>query len=199
MVVGLVKGNASQVQALTISGDTSMQGVVVAPNTAAISLSSGSNANQVYVATSGRYSVLVSNENGSINVGDYISVSSLDGIGMKAEDTEATVLGKAAEAFTGGTNVISSATIKKTGGGTATVAIGTIMVDVAITNNPSQGHGIGELPGFLQVASSDIADKPVSAPRVYVSLLILLLTTVISGSLLYSGTKTVLSQLGAIR
>jgi hypothetical protein len=196
MIVGLIKGHASQVQALTINDDTTMQGVVVAPNTAAISLSSGSSANQVYVATSGSYNVLVSNENGPIGIGDYVSVSSLDGIGMKAEDSEATVLGKATEAFNGNANVISSATIKKTGGGTTTVAIGSILVDIAIANNPAQGHGIGELPGFLQVASSDIADKPVSAPRVYISLLILLLTMVISGSLLYSGTKSSVVSIG---
>ncbi len=197
MIVGLVKGNANQVQALAMNDVTTMQGVVVAPNNAAISLSNGStNSNQVYVATSGHYDVIVSNENGSISTGDYISVSSLAGIGMKAEDTEATVLGKATAAFSGNSNIISSATIKKIGGGTTTVTIGIIPVEVGIGSNPQQGHGIGELPGFLQVASSTIADKPVSAARVYVSLVILLLSMVISGSLFYSGVRNSLVSIG---
>jgi len=197
MIIASVKGSASQVQALSIDEVTNMQGVVVAPNNAAISLSSGStSSSQVYVATAGRYNVIVSNENGSISVGDYISASSLAGIGMKAEDNEATVLGKADSAFNGGANAISTATIKKAGGGTTTVAIGIIPVEVSIASNPQQGHGIGELPGFLQVASSTIADKPVSAARVYVCLVILLLSMVISGSLFYSGVRNSLVSIG---
>src|SRR5580700_11426456 len=74
LIVGLIKGNSSEVQALTINDITTMQGVVVAPNNAAISLDNSSGSNQVYVATSGNYNVLVSTENGAINIGDYISV-----------------------------------------------------------------------------------------------------------------------------
>jgi hypothetical protein len=175
---------------------TSMQGVVVSPNNAAISLSNGSSSNQVYVATSGPYNVLVSTENGSISVGDYISISSLDGIGMKTENTEATIVGKAAEAFSGKTNVISTATIKRNGGGTAQVNIGSIPINIVIGTNPTLANGVGGLPGFLQAASSSIANKPVSAAKVYISLLILLVSLLISGSLMYSGVKNSIVSIG---
>jgi hypothetical protein len=197
MIVGLTTAHANQVEALTMNDIPTMQGVVVAANTAAISLSGGSStSNQVYVATSGTYNVLVSTENGPINVGDYISISSLNGIGMKTEDSEATVVGKALAAFSGKAGIISTATIKKTGGGTALVDIGLIPVDITIVSNPTAKHGIGDLPGFLEVASSSIANKPVSAPKVYLSLLILLLSMIISGSLLYSGVKNSIVSIG---
>ena len=196
MIVGLIKSSASQVQALAINDLATMQGVVVAPNNAAISLSNGSSSSQVYVASSGIYNVLISTENGSINIGDYISISSLDGIGMKAEDTESTVIGKAAEAFSGQNGVISTATVKKSGGGTSKVDIGSISVDISIGANPALKQGVGGVPGFLQTAASTLANKPVSAPKVYISLLILILSMVISGSLLYSGVKNSIVSIG---
>jgi hypothetical protein len=196
MIVGLMKGNSSQVGALTMNDITSMQGVVVSPNNAAISLNNGSSSSQVYVATSGSYNVLVSTENGSINVGDYISISSLDGIGMKTENTEPIVVGKAAEAFSGKANAISSATIKKSGGGSSQINIGIIPINIGITANPTEAHSVGGLPGFLESASSSIASKPVSAPKIYISLLILLLSMLISGSLLYSGVKNSIVSIG---
>ncbi len=190
------RGNASQVQALSANDISTMQGVVVSPNNAPISLNNGTSSNQVYVADSGGYNILVSTENGSISIGDYISISSLDGIGMKASDSEGTVVGKATMAFSGKTGVVSTATIKKAGGGTTEVSIGSIPVDISIAANPNEQLGVGGLPGFLQSASTAIANKPVSAPKVYISLVILLLSMLISGSLLYSGVKNSIVSIG---
>lgn len=195
MIVGLKPGDATKVIPLTRDNVKGMQGVVIGANDAALTLSGDSASAQVYVAAFGRYDVLVSTQNGNIHSGDYISISALDGIGMKADDTQSTVLGKAAADFTGAGSV-STATLKKSNGSSATVAIGSIPVDIGIANNPNQGRGLGELPGFLQIATNSIADKPVSAPRTYLSLAILLLTVVIAGSLLYSGVRSSIVSIG---
>lgn len=52
------------------------------------------------VTSSGEAEVLVGNENGSISIGDYITISSVRGVGMKADDGY--VIGTALEAFASG-------------------------------------------------------------------------------------------------
>ncbi|MGH7142324.1 MAG: hypothetical protein ACREF5_02535 [Candidatus Saccharimonadales bacterium] len=196
MIVGLNKNKSSDVIPLTFNDINDMLGVSISASEAPVTLSGSSSTAQVYVATSGRYDVLVSNQNGAIAVGNYISISSLNGIGMKAEGSESTVLGRAAASFSGTGNVDSTATIEKSGGGTMTVAISIIPVNLSVGNNPSQSSGLGPLPGFLQSAGNTIANKSVSAPRIYISLLVLLVTILLAGSLMYSGVKNSITSIG---
>jgi len=196
MIVGLKKGDSSKVEPLSKNNISNMQGVAISASDAPITLSGSGSTTQIYVATSGRYDVLVSNQNGPIHSGDYVSISALNGIGMKADDTEPTVLGKAVADFTATNSTEGTATLKNNNGGTTTVVIGSIAVDINVSNNPNEGRGSGNLPGFLQVASNTIANKPVGAPRIYLSLAILLLSALISGSLLYSSVKNGLVAIG---
>ena len=59
-------------------------GVVISPTQAAVSLSNNSDLPQIFVANYGQFNVLVSTQNGAIQVGDYIAVSAISGIGMNA-------------------------------------------------------------------------------------------------------------------
>jgi len=197
MIVGLNHQDNTKIVILTTHNITDMLGVAISASDAPLTLSGSSNTTQIYVATSGQYNVLVSNQNGAINVGDYVSISGLNGIGMKAQDTEQTVLGRAVSAFSGSaSSATSSATVAASNGAKTTVNIGIITVAVNVTSNPDLGKGTGDLPGFLQVASSSIANKSVSAPRVYLSLGVLLLTAFISGSLLYGGVRNGIVSIG---
>jgi hypothetical protein len=173
-----------------------MQGVAVAANDAALTLSQNTTSQQIYVATNGRYTVLVSTQNGPIKDGDYITISSLDGIGMKANSTDAVVLGKAAEPFSGSDTVISSATLTTSDHAKINVSVGRIAVDISITHNPLQVVAGNNLPGYLQRASATIANKPVSTSRVYVSLAIILVTALVAGSLLYGGVRSGITAIG---
>jgi hypothetical protein len=194
MLVELDAKDPNKVAPLTTADVNNMFGVAISPSDAPLTVS-GNTGTQVYVATSGQYDVLVSNQNGIIKAGDYISASALDGIGMKADDGEPTVLGRAAADLTSN-NILESNVKVRTDSGDQTVAIGIVPVTIAIATNPSAGHGTGNLPGFLQVASSNIASKPVPAPRVYAGLAILLLRTFISGVILYSGVRGSLLSIG---
>jgi len=194
MILALDAKNPSKVDPLTANNSNDMFGVAIAPSDAPITVS-GAGGAQVYVATSGQYDVLVSNQNGVIKAGDYISISALNGVGMKALDNQPTVLGRAA-ADLASNNVLQSGVEVKTDAGDQVVSIGVVPVTIAIGTNPNAGHGTGNLPGFLQVASNSIADKPVAASRIYLSVAILVLTAFIAGSILYSGVRGSILSIG---
>jgi len=196
MVVKLDSKDASSVDPATLADIKKMTGVVVAPGDAAVSLSSTNNTSQqVFVATSGRYNVLVSNQNGVINIGDYVTISSLDGVAMKADSSESQVLGKAVAAFDGEHNVSGTTNIKGQGGKTETVTLGRIPVDITVALNP-YAVSTSNVPGFLQRAGSLVTDKPVSAWRLWGGLVIVIGTLFVAGSLLYSGVRNGMVAIG---
>ncbi len=194
MLVALKPTDSSKVVPLTIADVTDMFGIAISPNQAPITLS-GDAGTQIYVATSGQYNVLVTNQNGVIHAGDYISASALNGIGMKADNSELTVLGRAAADLTSA-NILQNNVSVKTSNGTQSVAIGVVPVSINIADNPGSGHGTGNLPGFLQVASGNIADKPVDPSRVYLGLAVLLIAAFIGGGVLYSGVRGSIQSIG---
>src|SRR6202012_2847068 len=94
--------------------------------------------NEVYVGTTGTYNVLVSTENGVVQKGDYVTVSAVDGVGMKAgtKDQQAYVLGRAAGNFDGKSNVLSTLQLKNTDGSAAPSAqLGLVAVAINIQPN----------------------------------------------------------------
>lgn len=196
MIVKLKDGDGTKVEADTAAGMDKMQGIVVPPNDASVTLSDNANAGQVYVATFGRYNVLVSNQNGPIKAGDYITVSSLAGIGMKADSSQDIVLGRAVSGFSGTDSVEGAATLVDNHGKHVAVSLGRIAVDINIVHNPLQQKVDNNLPGFLSRASEIIANKPVSSVRVYLGLTVIVISAIIAGSILYSGVRNGLIAIG---
>lgn len=196
MIVQLAAKDTTKVEPVDINHAQKMHGVVVPPADAAVTLSPTSTTQQqVFVATSGRYDVLVSTQNGNIVSGDYVTISSLDGIGMKATSKEGQVLGKATATFDGVHGVQSTTTVKDQDGKSRTVVIGRVPVEIAIGSNPDAERLIN-VPGFLQRTSQLVAGKSVSPWRIYVSLLILLGTLIVTGSLLYGGVRSGMVAIG---
>ncbi len=196
MIVMLDPKNSQKVKALSNANDASMLGVIVAANDTAISLGGDSTTYQVFVAASGKYDALVSNQNGAIKAGDIISISALNGIGMKANGDQSVALGKALTGFDGSNNVSGTATLK-TSNGTKNVSIGYVQIDINISHNPLAASVSGlSIPSFLRRSGESIAGKPVSAARLYVSLGVLVLTLFMAASLLYGGVRSSLVSLG---
>lgn len=196
MIVMLDPKDSGKVQALTNKTDKSMHGVVVAANEAVVSLGDDTAKNQVYVASNGKYEALVSNQNGSIKVGDIISISALDGVGMKADAAQAVILGKALGNFDGKKNVSGKASLT-TSNGKRDVSIGLIQIDIAISRNPLAASVSGPpVPAFLRKTGDTVAGKPVSTARLYTSFAVLLLTIFLTGSLLYGGVRSSLVAIG---
>src|SRR5947208_3169505 len=73
MIVRLKAGDGTKVVALKQQEASEMLGITVANNDAPVSLSDPTK-KQVFVATFGTYDVLVSNQNGPIKSGDYITI-----------------------------------------------------------------------------------------------------------------------------
>jgi hypothetical protein len=197
MIVQLMPKDPSTVEPLTESTISSMLGVVVAPNDATVTLTpQTSTKQQVFVATAGRYDVLVSDQNGPIRIGDPITISALAGIGMKADSTESIVLGKAAGSFSGGTSSLSTVNLKNSQGSSSKIAIGEIPIDLDIAHNPLASKDTDYVPSFLSKAASTVASKPVSAARIYLGILTLFVSAVVTGNLLYSGVKNGMQAIG---
>jgi hypothetical protein len=150
---------------------------------------------QVLVAPTGRYSLLVSNQNGAIRAGDYLTVSALAGISMKANSGQSEIIGRAVSDFNGKSNTVDTVNIKNNGGGTVSVAVGYVQADVRLAPNPLY-HNDNNLPGFLSKAARSVANKPVSALRVYLSVTVLVATLFITGSMLYGGVRGGMTAIG---
>lgn len=196
MIVMLDPNDKQKIKLLSSKNDASMLGVVVSANDTILSVGGDGTTSQVYVANDGKYEVLVSTQNGAIKRGDIITISALDGIGMKADTTQTVVLGKALTGFDGKNN-ISGSMVLKTKVGNRTVQIGMIVVDISIAHNPIQVSVNGPpVPTVLKKAGEIITGKSVSTWRLYIALTILLVTVFITGSLLYGGVRSSLIAIG---
>ena len=191
MIVALNSSNPNDVVMLSQQDVSKMLGVVISPTDAAITIGQ-TNQRQIYVTNYGTHEVLVSTQNGPINVGDYISISSLAGIGMKADPSESVVLGQAAAAYNGQTG--TSVTLN-TSSGKQTVELGEIPVNISVSNNPLAAGPRG-LPTFLGKITKFATNKSVSAARVYLSMFIVVLGMVVTITIIYSGVRSGLISLG---
>lgn len=194
MLVSLKDSDATKVEAAYKDNIKRLHGVVVNPNDAPVTISSETQ--KTFVATVGRYDALVSDENGEIKQGDYITVSSVPGIGKRNDTTSMNVIGKALADFNGKADVLSTTDLKDNGGVTQKVNIGRIQLDIGIGANPLAKPEDVNLPKFLKKATESIAQKTISPVRVYLSLAILLASIAIAGSMLYAGVRSSMISIG---
>jgi hypothetical protein len=191
-IVRLKDGDKTKVTPLSASSITQMQGVVVAANDTPVTLSSDNpDAQQYFIATVGEYDVLVSDQNGAIKTGDYITISSIDGVGMKADGRQSIVLGKATSSFSGGGSTVSTTKV-----GAKSVNIGRISVIIAISHNPLATPEASNIPGLLKRAGRAITDKDVNPVRLYLGLIVLVGAVIVSASMLYSGVRSSVTAVG---
>lgn len=191
MIVRTKKVDSTKVEAITQQEAPDMLGVVVTSGDSPVSLSSPGVAQEVFVAITGRYDVLVSNQNGPIQPGDYVSVSSIKGIGMKAAGVQQLVVGKALEGFSGKNGDVEGRTSIKTSFGTKEVALGRVPIEVSVAHNPLyEKEATDGVPQFLNKAAEVVTDRPVSAVRIYAGLAVLVVSIFIAGGILYAGVRT---------
>ncbi len=195
MIVGLDPKDVTKVEPINSGQYNLLHGVVVNPSSSIILV--GNNSTNVYVSTSGRVSVMVNDQNGNINPGDYVALSSVSGIGDKAIVTDPLVLGKSVSAFnaTDSAQQIGTVTVKDSTGKTSSLHIGYVTIDIAIGKNPLIVTD-NSLPSILSRASNLVAGKIVSPVRVYVSILVLAITAFVSGSLIYGGVRSSMISIG---
>ena len=194
MIVRLKKEDTTKVELVTTNSADQMHGVVVDSNDAPVTLSA--EGQKLFVANGGHYKVLVSTQNGSISPGDFLTISAIDGIGMKASTKEPVVIGRALKGFNGKDNIISTTEVKDTKGATVKVNLGYVETDISVGRNPLLKSKGPNLPTFLKKAIEEVAGRQVSATRAYIAVFVFLLTALVAGALLYSGVRSGLVSLG---
>ncbi len=171
-------------------------GVVISPSDTPISVGvSQSSGNLAYVATSGNYNVIVTDQGGQIKKDDLLTISALDGIAMKAGETESTVIGKALTNFDGKTNVTGKVTLKdSTGKALQTVHLGLIPVAFEVGSNPLQKSTRADLPEWL--IKTGLVDKDVQPIKIYLSIGVLALAIIVALTVLYAGIRHSMISIG---
>lgn len=187
---------AGQVVALSLAGVSSVElapasdlmrifGVAVDQNTAPVTVSQPDQ--KIFVATGGVYPVLVSTENGSIKSGDYLSMSSSDGIAAKVTNGQRYIVGRATQSFNGTAGAVASS---KNGS-----PIGKIGVQLMPGRNTSLLEDTA-VPAPLRRLVEAIAGKPLSASRIYAVLIIFIVTTAVALGLLWIGVRSGMIAIG---
>ena len=195
-IVQLDTKNSSNVDVATNKNLSNMFGVTIDPGQLLVT-SDNTLPNEVYVAVSGTYNVLVSTEGGNIAKGDYVTMSSIDGVGMKASTDQTTVLGRAEGSFNGQGAVLGTMPLKTTTGQSkGTVPIGMIPVVINVQHNPDIKSTKQNIPQLLQRVGLQIADHPVSMIRIYLSLAISVASIVVVIVILYSGVRNGVISIG---
>ncbi|MGB4758590.1 MAG: hypothetical protein WBP26_00890 [Candidatus Saccharimonadales bacterium] len=171
-------------------------GVVVSPNDTPISVGvSESSGDLAYVATSGNYNVIVTDQAGQIKKDDLLTISALDGIAMKAGENESTVVGKALTNFDGKTNITGKVTLKDSkGNALQTVQLGMIPVAFEVGSNPLQKSTRADLPEWL--IRTGLVDKDVQPVKIYISIGILALAIIVALTVLYAGIRHSMISIG---
>lgn len=196
-VVQLTGKNSNEVKIATKAGLENMFGVTVDRNQLLAVSSNDSLKNEVFVAASGVYSVLVSTEAGPIVAGDYVTMSSINGVLMKAGTEEKTVFGRTNDAFDGKGVTLGKTDLKDTTGKvTKTVVIGSVPVTVDIKHNPNDKSTKVKVPDFLERIGQAIAEKTVDPIRIYLSLGITVITVIAAIVILYSGIRNGVISIG---
>jgi hypothetical protein len=196
-VVQLTGKNSNEVKIATQQNLQDMFGVTVDRGQLLLAASNDALKNEVFVAASGTYSTLVSTQGGTIAVGDYVTMSSINGVLMKAGTEEKTVFGRATESFDGKGVTLGTTTLKDTTGkANKTVTLGSVPVTVDIKHNPNDKSTKVKVPTFLERVGEAVAEKQVSPVRIYLSLGITLVSVIAAIVILYSGIRNGVISIG---
>jgi hypothetical protein len=194
-IVQLTGAGSSTVEPVSQANSGKMYGVTVDPEDLPLTISNSGLTNETYVATTGTYDALVSTQGGIIQPGTFIAISSVDGVGMAAGTANTTVIGRAAQGFSG-QGGIGAETLKNSVGSTVNVTLGIIPVAIQIEHNPTKASTKVNLPKMLQRLGQAVAERPISPIRTYLSIAITGISTIMALIILYAGVRSGLISIG---
>lgn len=189
-LVSLEDASTDTVERATLERADKLVGVV--NQTPLIELSNGGSG--VQVVTNGMTKALVSNLNGSVQVGDRITASPIAGVGMKTTES-ATVVGIAQSALN--LDDAETRTITDNTGKSATVHIGLISISVAVVNyTPEPDQASPFVPSFLQNIANQVGGGNVSPVRVVLASVVVLLVFIAVAVLLFGAVRASIVAIG---
>jgi len=196
-IVQLTGKDSNRVKIATQSDLQNMFGVIVDRNQLPLAVTNEGLQNETFVAVAGTYNVLVSTQGGPIASGDYVTLSSVNGVAMKAGTEEKTVFGRAGASFDGKSVTLGTTALKDTAGKeNKTVTLGQIPVTIDIRSNPNQKSTKVKVPPFLERVGLAIAEKQVSPIRIYLSIAITVVSVIAAIVIVYSGVRNGVVSIG---
>ena len=172
-------------------------GVVVNPSDSAIAVDKNTTSvDSAFVSSDGNYQMVVSDQDGPIKAGDYLTLSAVAGIAMEDDHVEPITVGMASSSFNGSTGVIGSQSLVLSNNTHQTVHFGVIYANVSIAHNPLLSTESSIIPSFLVNFSKGIAGKNVSPWRIYIGIIVTLAICIIVGSMLYGAVRSSITAIG---
>ena len=171
--------------------DTTDKIVGVVGENPLISLTDGGRS--VQIVTSGVTTALVSNINGDVKTGDKITSSPIAGTGMKT--TTSNVIVGTAQADLSSVKTTEHE-VTDTNGGKHTIKVGLIPLQVNVMFYAAATDKSSFLPSFLQDFANGVVGREVSPVRVMIAAIIMLLSFLSIGVLLYASVKSSIISIG---
>lgn len=188
-IVSLKNNSSDEVVGANHTNSDNLLGVVVSANSSSLSLTNNLS-NQVQVATSGTLRVFVSDINGIIGRGDYITASPITGVGMKATDN-ARIIGVAQGSVEGGAKQI----IKDGSGKDQSVMVGEVPILVNVSSYFKQPDKT-LIPSAVQNIANAFAGRSVSALPILVSAGIFVVTLLVVVIIIYAMIRNAIISVG---
>lgn len=176
------------------SSTTTATLVGIAASSSLVELSTGKQ-DSVQVIVGGTTNALVSDANGSIKVGDKITTSPVDGIGMRA--TSATEIVGTAQANLTSVNTVTES-LTGIDGKKIAVKVGLLPVTVNVSYYSATSQGVisSFLPPFLQSIANAVTGQQVSPLRVLLGASALLIGFMTIGTMLYIAIRSEIISIG---
>ena len=185
-----LKENASDSVVATNTGNVdTMIGVVIDRSDASISVSNGKD-KQVQVAKNGTLQVLVSDINGTVEQGDYVTGSPINGVGMRATGSTK-VIGIAQNSLTNGV----AQKIKGSDGVEQNVKVGTVTILVSVSGYIEKSEN-SFIPRPVQEIANTLAGRTVSALPILLSLGVFMVTLIVVTIIIYSMVRNGIISVG---
>ena len=181
-IVSLDPQHSGYVEPATTDNGARLVGVIVASQDSLLAIDTANST--VQVAISGSVNALVSSVNGNIKVGDQISVSPFDGVGIEAVPGNH-VIGVAQTAFDSSTEGATTEPVKDKSGVTHQLKIGYVRLAIAISNGSGTGLG-GSQANFLQKLIKSLTGHTISTVRILLSLVVGMVVLVSLVTLIYA-------------
>ena len=189
-LVSLDKTKSNYVELSNTDNGTRLVGVAVAKNSSLLVLDPSSGTLQV--AISGTVNVIVSTLNGDINVGDQISPSPLNGVGMKSLPGSR-VIGNAQSSLNATTQDSTSQDVSDKNGVKSHVKVGFVRINVAV--GAAAANNLSSLSSIEKLAAN-ITGHPVSVVRIVLSVAVAMFALVALSVLVYGAIHSSIIAIG---
>lgn len=189
-IVSIDKNDSTRVVGSTSENVDNLLGVVIDADGSLLSISNGDE-NQVQVATSGTATVLVSDINGTVKVGDQITASPIKGVGMRATNNSKVIGVAQTEPRTG----TEKQEIKDENGNSREVTLGQVKIVVSVSFFTQETKKT-LIPSAIQNIANALANKEVEPLPIIISLAIFIITLIVVSSIIYSMIRSSIISVG---